>query len=107
MKYTVVLAARAVSDLKLARQYIATSAPLTAERWYREFLEALLRLERNPHAYSLAPESRALGLELRQFFFRTKGALANRALYQIVGSEVHVLAIRRPGQPLITRADLS
>jgi hypothetical protein len=55
----------------------------------------------------LAPENIAFPFELRQFMFRTKSRLANRALFTIVGSEVRVLAIRRPGQPLITGTDFA
>jgi plasmid stabilization system protein ParE len=106
VRFTVLLTKKAIEDLGQARDYIRRSSPQTADRWYRSFLEALLRLEENPESCSHAPEDREFPFELRQFFFRTKSRLANRALFTIVGSEVRVLAIRRPGQPLITARDI-
>jgi len=106
VRYTVFLTARATNDLDSARQYIRQAAPETAEHWHRTLLLALLRLETNPEIWPIAPESAEFGFELRQFLFRTKSRLANRALFTIVGSEVRVLAIRRPGQPLATKDDI-
>ncbi len=106
MRFTVLLTARAIRDLENARDFVGQSAPETAERWFRAFLLALLRLEANPQSYSLAPETAKFPFELRQFLFRTKSRRANRALFRVVGNEVQVLAIRRPGQPLVTRDDL-
>lgn len=106
MRFTVLLTTRAIQDLEHARDYIAQSSPETAERWHRRFLDALLRLEENPESRSLAPEDSAFSFTLRQFLFRTKSRLANRALFTVIGNEVWILAIRRPGQPLITAADV-
>ncbi|MEX0678045.1 MAG: type II toxin-antitoxin system RelE/ParE family toxin [Pirellulales bacterium] len=106
MRFTVLLTARALRDLVDARDYIRQSAPQTAERWYFSFLEALLRLEQHPEAWPIAPESGEFPFELRQFLFRTRSRRANRALFVIAGTEILVLAIRRPGQPLITKEDI-
>ncbi|MBS0207719.1 MAG: type II toxin-antitoxin system RelE/ParE family toxin [Planctomycetes bacterium] len=106
MRFDVVLTARAIRDLERARDYLRQAAPEAADRWYGNFLTALLRLEVNPESRSLAPESAEFPFELRQFLFRTKSRFANRALYRIVGKEVQILAIRRPGQPLFTREEL-
>ncbi|MEX0977966.1 MAG: type II toxin-antitoxin system RelE/ParE family toxin [Pirellulales bacterium] len=107
MRFTVRLTARAIRDLDDARNYIRRSAPETAERWYLGFLDALLRLERQPEMWPLAPEDSEFSFELRQFLFRTKSRQANRALFVIIGNEVRVLAIRRPGQPLIGKEDIA
>jgi plasmid stabilization system protein ParE len=102
----VVLTARAQRDLEAAHRHIATTAPETAASWYRNFLYSLLRLEENPEIWPEAPETARFSFVLRQLLFRTKSRYANRALFTIVGSEVRVLAIRRPGQPLINKADI-
>lgn len=107
MRFTVLLTARAIQDLQDAREFIRQSAPETAELWYLSFLEALLRLEEHPDMWSVAPEDAEFPFELRQIFFRTKSRLANRALFTIAGDQVRVLAIRRPGQPLITKDDFA
>ncbi len=106
MSFTVFLTARAIRDLDSAREYVAKFAPETAERWYLGILEALLRLERNPESRPIAPESAEFPFEVRQLLIRGKSRRANRALFTIVGDEVRVLAIRRPGQPLITADDI-
>jgi hypothetical protein len=93
-------------DLESAREYLRQFAPETADRWYLSVVEALLALETNPASRAIAPEDSAFPFELRQLLIRTKSRHANRALFTIVGNEVRVLAIRRPGQPLITAADL-
>jgi hypothetical protein len=72
--------------LEGARACIRQSAPETADRWYSDFLQALLKLEERPETWSLAPEDVEFAFELRQFLFQ--------------------IAIRRPGQPLITRRDI-
>lgn len=106
MRFTVVLTARAIRDLDAAREYLRQFAPQTAERWYLSFLETLLQLETNPETWPLAPETAEFPFDLRQFLFRTRSRRANRALFTIVGEEVRVLAIRRPGQPLLTQDDI-
>jgi plasmid stabilization system protein ParE len=95
-----------MSDLNAAREHLRQFAPETADRWYLSFLEALLQLEANPEIWPLAPETSEFPFDLRQFLFRTKSRRANRALFTIIGDEVRILAIRRPGQPLITKDDV-
>lgn len=106
MRYSVVITRRARHDLETARKYIEQSAPETAKLWVDSFLAALMRLENNPQFWPLAPESREYGSELRQLSFRTKSRNANQALFEIIGAEVRVLAIRRPGQPPVKPDDL-
>lgn len=106
MLYTVTLSERACADLQQARDYIRQQAPDAAERWYLSILTAMLRLEKNPQAFPLAPENTQFDFELRQFLFRSKSRRANRVLFRITGTKVQVLAIRRPGLPLLSRSDL-
>lgn len=106
MRYTIVLTARAIRDLDVARSFLRQLAPETAEKWYVGFLESLAKLESQPELWPHAPENAQFSYELRHFFYRTKSRRANRALFTIVGNEVRILAVRRPGQPLITKKDL-
>lgn len=106
MAFEVVVTERAQRDLNDARAYIARHAPETAERWYVEFLRALLKIGETPYSFSIAEESTEFPFELRQYFHRTRSGRVNRALYTIVESEVRVLAIRRPGQELVKPEDL-
>ena len=104
--FEVLVSARAQRDLTVAREYIARFAPETAERWYADFLNSLTCLEQDPHVRPLAPENDQFSFELRQYIFRSASGKANRALFTIVGSQVRILAVRRPGQPLVQPADL-
>lgn len=106
MPLEVYITDRAYRDLNEARTFISRHAPETAEKWYAEFVEALLGLGKNPQAYSLAEEGKEFPFELRQYFHRTRSGRVNRALFAIFGNEVRVLAIRRPGQQSIRAEDL-
>jgi plasmid stabilization system protein ParE len=106
MRFEVLITERARRDLEQARAYIAKHAPEAAERWYVGFLKALLDLEKNPTARPFAAENPDFPFELREFLYRSRSGSVSRALFTIVRQEVRVLAIRRPGQDLVTREDL-
>jgi plasmid stabilization system protein ParE len=106
MPHEVILTDRAIRDLNDATRYISRHAPETAEKWRRDFLESLLTLENNPHAYSLAEESKEFPFELRQYFYRTRSRRLNRALFVVLENQVRILAIRRPGQEAVGPHDL-
>jgi len=106
MNYEVVVLARAERELAKATDRIAKEDPETSRRWFNGFIHALLTLGKNPERCSLAPEGDLFPYEVRQFFYRTKSRVPTRALFTIVGSEVKILMIRRPGQDLVTRDEL-
>jgi plasmid stabilization system protein ParE len=106
MIYDLVYTDRAKLDLIAAADSIARNAPETAERWFQGFTTALETLQRDANVYSLAPESARCSIEVRQLLYRTKSHRVNRALYTIRGSTVVILAIRRPGQDLLTYEEL-
>lgn len=105
MRFTVALTARAVRDLDSACAYIGQASPEAAKRWRVGLLKAVLQLGANAEIWPLAPESEQFPFELRQCLFRTKSRRANRILFTIDGDHVRVLAIRRPGLPLVTKDD--
>jgi hypothetical protein len=92
--------------LNSATDWIAQHAPETAQRWFEGFVAAHETLRRDAAIYGLAPESDRNSIEIRQFIYRTKSRRMNRALYAIRGSTVFILAIRRPGQDLLTAHEL-
>ncbi len=106
MRYKVHVSARAIRDLESSRDYLAQHAPETVEQWYSAILDSLNTLENDPHRWSLAPESARFPFELRQLMIRSKSRKANRALFVVLGDQVRVLAVRRPGQPLVTQRDI-
>lgn len=86
MRYEVYVTQRAQRDLNESRDFCS--------------------LESNPQVHPVAPESKDLPFELRQFIHRTRSKRVNRALFVISGSQVRVLAVRRPGQQAVGPEDL-
>jgi len=107
MTYNLVYTGRAKRDLQRATEAIAHNAPETAQRWFDGFVATLQSLSTSATVYSLAPESEQCSVEVRQLIYRTKSRRANRALYTIRGETVYILAIRRPGEDLLTEEELA
>ena len=70
-------------------------------------LQALKGLATNPESKGFAPESREFDQEVRQALFKTRKGRMYRALFLIEETRVHVLAVRGPGQRLLTSEELS
>ena len=85
MSYRVTLQPPALDDLDRAYEWIAKRSPENAQRWYTGFVQALQTLSEHPERCGLAPESRVVGREIRQFIYRTESGRANRALFTILG----------------------
>jgi len=107
MSYDVVYTGRAKRDLQRATEAIARNAPETAQRWFDGFVAILQTLSTDATVYSLAPESDQCSVEVRQILYRTRSRRANRALYTIRDTTVYILAIRRPGEDLLTEEELA
>lgn len=105
MKYRVVMRPVARLDLHTAADWIAEQSPGGAENWFHGFLAGLKSLETMPERCGLAPEAAYLSLPVREWFYRTKSSVT-RAVFTIVGDEVDVLRVRRPGQELLQDDDL-
>jgi plasmid stabilization system protein ParE len=107
MTYDLVYTERAKRDLQRATDSIARDAPETAQRWFDGFVATLQTLSVNATVYCLAPESELCAIEVRQMIYRTKSRRVNRALYTIRGTTAYILAIRRPGEDLLTEEELA
>ncbi len=106
MTYKLVYTNRAIRDLHAATDWIARRAPKAAENWFLGFIASLERLKVDAHVFGLAPENENVQPEIRQLIYRTKSRRSNRALYTIRDETVVILAIRRPGQELLTVEEL-
>ncbi len=106
MSYRVIIQPPALENIEAAYLRAARHAPETALQWLEGFYEALQTLSTNPTRCSIAPESDAVKLEVRQFFYRTKSRHAYRALFTIHGNEIRVLHVRAPGQRLVRPGEL-
>jgi hypothetical protein len=73
-----------------------------------EALEAVLsRLEENPLTHSLADEEELAQFDVRQIPFKTRHGKMYRALFKVVGNEVRILHVRRPGQRPLSAEDVA
>lgn len=83
--------------------WIAERSPAGANRWYRNFLNALDRLTNDAERYPEAPESHGFDETIRNLTFRMRSGRVYRLLFTISGDEVHVLFVRGPGQDWASR----
>ena len=106
MTYRVVILRRADMDTGAIYVWLANRSVAGAGRWYRAFLEAAASLGIDPFRCGSAPESVAVGYDIRQHFFKTPRGRKYRMLYLVAGDEVRILRIRGPGQAAVTGSDL-
>jgi plasmid stabilization system protein ParE len=93
MTYTVLIQPRA--QLELEENYLRMSdySPIRAVRWFNAIHDAIYSLKDFPARCSLAPESEAFKMEIRQLFFGKRNA-RYRVLFTIEDDTVHVLSVR-------------
>ena len=93
MKYKLIIQPPALEDLDEAYDWIRQRAPEAAARWFNGFVDALETLRSFPERCGVAPENEYFEQEIRQLLYGRRGGVY-RALFTIVGDEVHVLHIR-------------
>jgi plasmid stabilization system protein ParE len=103
--YSVVVSETAKQNLRDAYRWAAQQAPETAARWLERFEAELGTLAAHPARCGAAPESNAVGKEIRQFLFGRRPHVW-RALFVIEGSEVRILHIRRATMDTASPNDL-
>jgi plasmid stabilization system protein ParE len=101
MKYKLIIQPSALAELDEAYRWIAERAPVRAARWYNCYVKALTSLENNPERCEIAPESKFVGMKIRQLLYGRRGGIY-RALYTIRGREVHILHIRHAAREFMT-----
>ena len=92
MAYRVKLTPRAKKDAEELYRWVVHRAPHQGPLWYNGLIDAIQTLSHHPQRCSLAPEARELRQSIRQLLY---GKRPYRIIFWIVGSEVHVLHIRR------------
>ncbi len=98
---------RAVTDLDTIIGWTHARSPQGAASLIAAFEKAQLGLKRSPEAYSQAPESEALGIDLRQVFFRTRRGNTYRMIVLLSLDEIQNLRIRGPGQPPLAADEIT
>ena len=101
MKYKLIIQPSALADLEEAYRWIAERSPTRAAGWFNHFVEALESLETDPERCEVAPESKFIGVKIRQLLYGRRGGIY-RALYTIRGRQIHILHIRHTARNFMT-----
>lgn len=101
MNFRVVVLARAEAELRLIANWLSARSPAGAIQWLEAFEAAKDTVARNPFLCELAPENEFVDIEVRQVLFKTSRGNRYRALFTVFDTEVRILHIRGPGQPLL------
>jgi plasmid stabilization system protein ParE len=104
--YTVVVLPRAARDVDSILAWLGKRSLLGAQRWTKALDSAKLRLSEDPVKFPLIKERIRFPFEVRDVLFKTPKGRRYRAIFTIVGDEVRILRVRRPGQRPIRRRDL-
>jgi len=104
MTYKLIVQPCALADLDKAYQWIKAQSPENAASWLNCFLEALSTLEQFPRRCAVAPESKHVGLAIRQLLYGRRAGVY-RALFTIRGREIHVLHIRHAARRTMTKEE--
>jgi len=75
MAYRVDISPSALQDAEDAYLWIKRRAPSRAAAWYEGLLEAVYGLEEMPARCPTAPESKDLGITIRQLLYGKKGSV--------------------------------
>ena len=106
MKYVPVVFREAFDDAQRTYDRLSRYSGLGAASWYMAFMSAAAALADEAEIHPLHPLGRRLKIPLQSKPFRTRRGKTYELLYRIVGSDVHVLRVRSPGQRPIRRKDL-
>ena len=106
MKYRVIIQPPAATNMDEAYRWIAERAPDSAVKWFKGLEAALQTLTDFPQRCPLADESRAFGMEIRQFVYGKRVGVY-RVLFTIVQDAVHVLHVRHGRQRRLRRGKRS
>lgn len=101
-RYRVVFAPEARQEAVAAAEYIASTAPMAAARWYEGLENAIFSLSTFPNRCPLAPETEFLGEKLRHYIYGSY-----RIIYRVEDSAriVRVLHIRHAARRAIGESE--
>ena len=106
MSRPVRLLSYAAADVQQIFDWLHQRAPLGADAWYDALQVRLDRLREDADGCGVASESRRLGEEVRETFFKTRQGRRYRIVFSVMELEVRVLRILAPGLRPLKRSDL-
>lgn len=104
--YHLEITSRARRDLRQTFVWLAARSPEGAVAWRSAAYHAIISIELNPMACSIAPEARYSKTEFRNQFFHTRKGNNYRFLFYVDGMRIFVTHMRSPGQRLVRKRDL-
>jgi plasmid stabilization system protein ParE len=110
MNYQVLLTSRAqLQLLRNAQWWSENRSTDQAARWLDGFEAAIAGLAHNPHQHRMAPESNRYQLPFpaRQLNFGIGNKPTHRAVFEVRGDTVYVVAIRHLAQDDLAAEELS
>ena len=101
MTYRVEISPSALNDAEAAFLWHQKESPKTAADWYNGLVDAILSLETFPNRCPIAPESEAIGREVRQLFYQR-----HRILFGVSGQVVRIYRIRHTSRDWLSPEEL-
>ena len=103
--FRVRLLSYAKADVQQIYDWLRQRASRGAEAWYNVLQTRLEQLCDDADGCEVAAESKRLGEEVRETFFKTRQGRRYRIVFTIFESEVRILRVRAPGLRPLKRSD--
>ncbi len=107
MTLEVRVSGRTEKDVDTIFEWLAKRSKDGAVRWYHAYLISLHSLLIQAEGCGIAPEAEKLGIDLRQFLFKTRSGRVYRSLFVIVGNRFTWWAFVVPGKILLVPTTLN
>ena len=107
MAFKVEFTRRANRDVDEKERWLARLGSSTVARWRARLLEAVEKLETDPHCYPKVEEAEVIGLELRHILFGRQRHI-HRAVYSVNDRTrtVTIHRVRHSAQDRLTSEDI-
>ncbi|MBH8571619.1 type II toxin-antitoxin system RelE/ParE family toxin [Nostocaceae cyanobacterium CENA369] len=89
------------AEIELAYSWLKERNPVYADKWFRELMDTIATLQKNPRRCALAPENDSFTEEIRQLIYG-KSRSKYRILFAIREDTVFVLHVRHSSQASLT-----
>jgi len=106
VKYHVTTLPKADADIFEISGYLHDRSASGSIAWLNALDDAIEHLGENAGSHGLAAEDNSLGIDIKQFIFKTSKGHRYRLLYTILGKEVSILRVRGPGQAPVQPREL-
>ena len=106
MEFQVRLSRQAEIEIEAAYQWFKERTPDYADQWFRDLMNRMATLQKQPRRCALAIENDVFPEEIRQLLYGKKQPNIYRILFVIRDDVVYVLHVRHCRQPPLTAEDV-